>query len=69
MATHSIVLAWRIPLDRGAWRATVHGVAELDITGPLTTARHTHSSLTEGCFGGVSFLTPLADHFVPRGNL
>ena len=28
MATHSIILAWRIPMDRGAWRATVHGVAE-----------------------------------------
>jgi len=28
MATHSIILAWRIPLDRGAWWATVHWVAE-----------------------------------------
>ena len=26
-ATHSSMLAWRIPMDRGAWRATVHGVA------------------------------------------
>ena len=26
-ATHSSILAWRIPVDRGAWRATVHGVA------------------------------------------
>ena len=25
MATHSSILAWRIPKDRGAWRATVHG--------------------------------------------
>ena len=26
MATHSSILAWRIPMDRGAWRATVgHG--------------------------------------------
>ena len=23
-ATHSSILAWRIPLDTGAWRATVH---------------------------------------------
>ena len=30
MATHYSVLAWRIPVDRGAWQATVHGVAELD---------------------------------------
>ena len=28
MATHSSILAWRIPTDRGAWRATVHGVAK-----------------------------------------
>ena len=27
-ATHSSILAWRIPMDRGAWRATVHGVAK-----------------------------------------
>ena len=27
MATHSSILAWRIPMDRGAWKATVHGVA------------------------------------------
>ena len=32
MATHYSVLAWRIPVDRGAWQATVHGVAELDAT-------------------------------------
>ena len=23
MATHSSILAWRIPMGRGAWRATV----------------------------------------------
>ena len=28
LATHSSILAWRIPVDRGAWRATVHGVAK-----------------------------------------
>ena len=27
-ATHSSILAWRIPLDRGAWQATVYGVAK-----------------------------------------
>ena len=27
MATPSSILAWRIPMDRGAWQATVHGVA------------------------------------------
>ena len=28
VATHSSILAWRIPMDRGAWRATVLGVAK-----------------------------------------
>ena len=24
-ATHSSILAWRIPIDRGAWQVTIHG--------------------------------------------
>ena len=28
MATHSSILAWRIPMDRGAWQTTVHGVTK-----------------------------------------
>ena len=28
MPTHSSILAWRIPMDRGAWRAIVHGIAK-----------------------------------------
>ena len=28
MATHSSILAWRIPMDRGAWRAIVHAIAK-----------------------------------------
>ena len=27
MATHSSILAWRMPMHRGVWWATVHGVA------------------------------------------
>ena len=27
MATYSSILAWENPMDRGAWWATVHGVA------------------------------------------
>ena len=30
--THSSILTWRIPMDREAWWATAHGVAELDMT-------------------------------------
>ena len=32
MATHSSILTWKIPMDRGAWRATVHGITESDTT-------------------------------------
>ena len=33
MATHLSILVWEIPMDRGAWGATVHRVAkESDMT-------------------------------------
>ena len=28
MATHSSILAWRVPMDRGAWWVTVHRIVE-----------------------------------------
>ena len=28
MATHSSILAWRIPVDRAAWQDTVHRVTK-----------------------------------------
>ena len=28
MATHSGILTWRFPMDRGAWQDTVHGVTK-----------------------------------------
>ena len=28
MATHSSILAWKIPWTEGAWKATIHGVAK-----------------------------------------
>ena len=31
MAAHCSVLAWRIPMDRGAWGVTVHGVTKSQI--------------------------------------
>ena len=39
LATHSSILAWRIPMDRGAWPWSCK---ELDTT-ELLTHTHTHS--------------------------
>ena len=40
MATHSSILAWRVPMDRGAWWVTVQrGHKELDMTECLSTAQ------------------------------
>ena len=43
IATHSNILAWRSPRYRGAWRATVHGVAESDMSERLSTAEQSLS--------------------------
>ena len=45
MATLYSILAWRIPMDRGAWWATAHGVTESRTTEAAShTARtHTHT--------------------------
>ena len=40
MATHSSILAWRIPMDRGTCWATAHGVTESEMTERLSTAHH-----------------------------
>ena len=40
MAIHSSILAWRIPMDRGAWQATVHGIARAGHNWVINT--HTH---------------------------
>ena len=39
MATDSSILAWRIPMDREAWRGTVRGVPKSDATEQLSTAQ------------------------------
>ena len=36
MATHSTILSWRIPTDRGAWQTAVLEVTESDMTERLT---------------------------------
>ena len=39
MATHSCTLVWILPMDRGAWRATVYGVTK-NWTGLSDEAQH-----------------------------
>ena len=48
MATHSSILAWRIPMDRGSWRAIVHGVAK-------SQTRLTHTQQNILYFSSLSF--------------
>ena len=38
MAAHSNILAWRIPMERGTWWATVHGVIKTWI--PLSSSSY-----------------------------
>ena len=40
MATQSSILAWRIPMDRRAWQATVHGVAKSQTQRATSAAQH-----------------------------
>ena len=44
MATHSSILAWRIPMDRGACWSEVYGLAKSDTTEQLSMAQHSDSS-------------------------
>ena len=51
MATHSSILAWKIPMDRGAWQVAVHGGRdESDTTERLSTAL---SKVTNANFCGL----------------
>ena len=45
MATHSSILAWRIPMDEGTWQATVHGLQRV---GHDWTTKCTHTYRTLG---------------------
>ena len=43
MATHSNILAWKIPMDREAWQAIVHGV--INMTERLSTTYYNKLTL------------------------
>ena len=46
MATHSNILVWRIPMDRGAWWATVHKVTKSQ-TQLKRLSTHMHEMVSE----------------------
>ena len=47
LATHSSILAWRIPLDRGAWWAEVHTVAKSQTRLKRLSTQHTPEGFEE----------------------
>ena len=54
MATHFSILAWRIPMDRGARWATVHGVTEESDTNDWETEHRTLCVYVSNCESSVS---------------
>ena len=62
MTAHSSILAWKNSLDRGAWQATVHGVAELDTTEQLSTRSKKIIKIFEN--GKHSFPQKPLEHFM-----
>ena len=69
LTTHSSIFAWRIPLDRGAWWATVHGFAKSRTR--LSNQVHTHTHTHTQCLTGPAYLTEHAEPHLcrqlPRG--
>ena len=57
IATHSSILDWSIPTDRGAWRVQSVHCKELNTTEQLTTSFHVHLVFpaSKACFFFCSF--------------
>ena len=59
-AIHSSILSWRIPLGRGPWQATVHGVAR--VGHDLVTNPHLGSLSNCSCCSLAKSCPTLCDH-------
>ena len=51
VATHSSILPWRIPMDRGAWWTTVHGLTDT-LPSPHFTSGEERATVTRTHHGG-----------------
>jgi len=51
MTTHSSILTWRVPTDRGDWWATVHGVTVGHNGATNTFTFQAGGREVEGCWG------------------
>ena len=61
MATHSSILAWRIPMDRGAWWNTVYGLTKsrTQLTAKHSTAHREYSHQIMALFKSQGCLCPV----------
>ena len=62
MSLHSSILAWRIPMDREAWRAAVHGNRR-----ESETAEQLHRAQHKRAWSSPAGLIPTAVCLTPRG--
>ena len=68
MATHSSILDWRISMDRGAWRALVHGVVKSWTRLSDFTSLHTEVTVQQeenGRLEQTLFSFPIHEHEMP----
>ena len=50
METYSSILVWRVPMDRGAWQATVHSVTKSQTWLKQLSTRIHHYSVVQNSF-------------------
>ena len=63
MTTHSNILVWRIPIDRGAWQAAVNGITKHSTAhGNSTFLKQHHIIFHDGCIIFHPTRAPISPH-------